>query len=418
MKASILSIGDELLIGQILNSNTQWISEKLTEVGVQVRRQLTVGDQENEIHAGLTHSLEGVQFLIIGGGLGPTHDDLTLSSLSTYFKTPQFYDEEWIKKVEEYFVSRKRVMSENNKKQAYLLTGAIRIDNDCGTAAGQHLQHNGVDIFVVPGVPHEMKSMMERYILPFIQSKTIPSGEKILKRTLLTTGLGESLLATRLQSFVEQIKKDPRFSLAFLPNNISVKLRLQMTSKNTSDTTDFKNACNQLIQLCGEDYYGDDPSTLEEMILKNLRSKNQTLALAESCTGGLLSHRLTQIPGSSETLRGCLVSYQEQIKTDELGISKEFLKKNGVVSEGTSRLMAEAIRKKWNTDYALSTTGYLGPQGGDAFATVGTVWMSVSGPKGTISRSFQYENHRERAKERASQSALDLLRRSLIDPGA
>jgi nicotinamide-nucleotide amidase len=410
MRASLLTIGDELLIGQILNSNTQWMSEQLTEIGVQVTQHLTVGDHEAEIVQALDYVLPKSDFLIIGGGLGPTHDDLTMAAISHYFDSPLQYDSEWVSKIEVFFKSRGRTMTENNKKQGFLLKDAIRIDNDCGTAAGQHFNIDETDIFVVPGVPHEMKSMMKRYVLPFIADKN-PS-EQILKRTLLVTGLGESLLATRAEAFVKKIQNRTDVTLAFLPSNTQVKLRLQMKSSDPTSQKEFESLVEELKTYCGKEFYGFDPNTIEEVTIQKLRDAGQTAALAESCTGGMVAHRLTQVSGSSEALMGSIVAYQDNVKTEELGISKEFLKTEGVVSKATAIAMAEAIRKKWKSTYGLSTTGYLGPSGGDEKSPVGTVWVALASEKGTEAHEYHFENHRERAKERAAQYAMDLLRRA------
>jgi nicotinamide-nucleotide amidase len=412
MRVSILTIGDELLIGQVLNSNVQWMSEKLTEIGCTVAKQMTVGDALSEIKAALDFLIPASDAIIIGGGLGPTHDDLTMEALSNYFSIPLEYDTEWISQVEAYFKARNRVMSENNKKQGYLLKTANRIDNDCGTAAGQHLEQPKLDLFVVPGVPHEMKSMMDRYILPALKRKTTRDGENILQQSLLTTGLGESLLAERIDAFVQKIKTIPTLTLAFLPSSVQVRLRLQMRAKTPVDRDLFESLTEELKELCGKDFFGMDPITLEEIVIQFLRSRKETLALAESCTGGFLSHRLTQVSGASEALRGTLVPYQTDLKESELGISQSSLKEKGVVSEFAAKAMAEAVRKKWNTTYGIATTGYLGPTGGDEFAKVGTVWIAVSSEFTTEARMFVFENNRERAKERAAQASFDLFRRT------
>ena len=410
---SLLTIGDELLIGQVLNSNVQWMSDQLTSLGAEVTAQLTVGDQESEIVQALNFLVPKSDFIVIGGGLGPTHDDLTMEVLSHYSKIPLIYDADWISRVEAFFKSRNRAMSENNKKQGYLLKTATRIDNDCGTAAGQHFVFDETEIFVVPGVPHEMKSMMNRYILPQLAKTIFPSGEKILKKTLLTTGAGESLLAERIDSFVQKVKNNPKFSLAFLPSTVEVRLRLQMNAACPQDEKLFGDWIQELKLACGKDFFGFDPMTLEERVLQLLMEKKQTLAIAESCTGGSIAHRLTQIPGSSQSLLGSLVCYQDSIKTSELEVSPELIASKGVVSTETASAMAEGIRKKWNADFGLSATGYLGPSGGDAFASVGAVCISLATRTQTETRSFQFENNRVRGKERATQAALDLLRRCL-----
>jgi nicotinamide-nucleotide amidase len=412
-RASLLTIGDELLIGQVLNSNSQWISDKLTEIGWEVATHLTVGDDENAIRDGLSFLLKKSDAIVIGGGLGPTHDDITLEVLSRFFKVPLEMDAEWLKVLEELFRSRNRQMTENNRKQALLLKGATRIDNDCGTAAGQYLEEGKTSVFVVPGVPHEMKSMMERFILPRLAGRSMTSGERILKATLLTTGVGESALASRLDPFVKKIQGIPGLSLAFLPSPVLVRLRLQMKSKSKEEEALFQALVSELKAGCGADFFGFDPETIEQGVIERMVRGNLSLAVAESCTGGLITHRLTGISGASKVLRGSLVPYQESLKSSELGIPGDLISSRGVVSEDTALAMAEGIRKKWNTDYGLATTGYLGPTGGDSRAAIGTVWVALSDSKGSIAREFRYENHRERSKERAAQSAIDLLRRNL-----
>ncbi len=415
MQCSLLTIGDELLIGQVLNSNVSWMSATLTDINCNIIHHLTVGDKKTEINRALDFLFEGSEMIIISGGLGPTHDDLTMEALSEHFSIPLLYDEEWVNKVEAYFKSRNRVMSPNNKKQGFLLKTANRIDNDCGTAAGQHFTVNSrgknVEIFVLPGVPYEMKSMMERYILPEVSKKTLGTGAKILKSTLLTTGIGESALAERCAPFVQKIKSFPTISLAFLPSPTQVRLRLQTTATSPDEITNFEALAKELQIYCGKDFYGIEPATLENMIIQHLKQNSKTLAIAESCTGGLITHLLTQIPGSSEALRGSIIPYQTELKYTELGISPELIKTHGVVSEKIASSMAEAVRKKWGTTYGISTTGYIGPTGGDEFAKLGTVWIAVSTPETTVTKSLYLENHRERNKERSAQAALDLLRR-------
>jgi nicotinamide-nucleotide amidase len=257
-------------------------------------------------------------------------------------------------------------------------------------------------------------NMMEHYILPTLQKKTKNDHEKILKKTLLTTGIGESALAERCDSFVQKVKTIPNLSLAFLPASTGVRLRLQMAAKNAKDEALFSTLVTELRDQCEKDFFGFDPTTLEEVIIDFLREQKSTLSVAESCTGGFASHRLTQVSGSSEVLRGSLVVYQTTLKELELGITHASIEKHGVVSEQVAKAMAEGIRKKWGTTYAISTTGYLGPTGGDVFASVGTVWIAVSSEHKTVAREFKFEANRERGKERATQAALDLFRRTFL----
>ena len=426
MNIALLTIGDELLIGQVLNSNAKWLSEKLTEYGVTVSHHLTVGDSFTAIHQALDF-LSSADAIIVGGGLGPTHDDLTMEALSRYFAIPLEYDAEWISKVEAYFKARNRPMAENNKKQGYLLKTATRIDNHWGTAAGQYFKittknhaNKKQEIFVVPGVPHELKGMAEEFIFPHLQKSA--GSSTILKQTLLVTGIGESALAQKCAPTVAKIKAlhssgEKNITLAFLPSSTEVRLRLQLLSSDKSNRAEdqklFDELKMQLIEQCGADFYGIEPMNIETLLIHKLKEQSKTLAIAESCTGGLISHRLTQVPGASSALKGSLIAYHEELKINDLGIPETFIQERGIVSEQVAKAMADAIRQKWNTNFGMATTGYLGPGGGDAHASIGTVCVAVSGENGTAAKTFTFENHRERNKERAAQAALDLLRRMI-----
>jgi nicotinamide-nucleotide amidase len=420
MKAALLTIGDELLIGQVLNSNVQWISERLIELGIKTEAHLTVGDEEPAIKQALNF-LSNHDVIIIGGGLGPTHDDITLEVLSQHYQLPLTTDDDWLKQVKDYFKARNRVMAENNKKQALLLKSAVRIDNDCGTAAGQYfqiknLQHKNTHLFVVPGVPHEMKSMMNRFILPKLTelASAVHSFKNILKETLVVTGIGESALALKCDPVVKKIQSTPNLSLAFLPSSIQVRLRLLMQAQTDSDISTFQQFVEELKKYCGDDYVGSEPTSLQDWIVKSLTDQQQTLSTAESCTGGLVSHFITQVAGSSAVFKGGIIPYQSILKEQELGISASSLEAQGIVSEATAIQMANASNVKFKTDYAIATTGYVGPTGGDAKAKLGTVVVAVAGPSETIAKTFYLENNRERNKERTAQAALDLLRRQIL----
>lgn len=412
MKVSLLTIGDELLIGQVLNSNAHWIGEQLVQQGIKLESQLTVGDDESSIIGALNFLKTQSDVILMGGGLGPTHDDITLEVVSKFVSDSLVEDREWLDRMRAYFESRNRVMTPNNHKQAMVLSRARRLDNDCGTAPGQQIHHQGTEIFIFPGVPHEMKSMFQREILPWIQSQR--KGGGIFQTTLLTTGIGESALAQKCEPFVQKVQKTSGVSLAFLPSQHGVRLRLMLQSSDAQAAQEFQKWVQELKSLCGDDAYGFEPDTLESKIIEQLAQKKCTLALAESCTGGLITHRLTQVPGASQVFRGGLIPYQEKLKTLELEIPPRTFQERGVVSETVAKAMAWSIQKKWDVDYALSTTGYLGPSGGDAFAPVGTVCMAIATRQGIIARTFLFEANRERAKERAAQTALDLLRRQLL----
>jgi nicotinamide-nucleotide amidase len=253
---------------------------------------------------------------------------------------------------------------------------------------------------------------MERFILPKLLGDPALGSTRILKETLLTSGVGESALAQRIQNEVEQIRRIPEMSLAFLPSNTGVRLRLQMHANGPADEARFRSELEALREACGKDTYGTEPGTLEEVVHRMLLERHQTLAIAESCTGGLVSQRITRIPGASKILRGSLIPYQTDLKTSELGIPTALFEQSGVVSEACAKAMAEKVRTKWKASWGLGITGYLGPEG-DAFAPGGTVWIAVAQEGQTLAREFHFENHRERAQERAAAYALDSLRRAL-----
>ncbi len=410
MKAAILTIGDELLIGQVLNSNVQWMSEKLANIGVRVVTHLTCPDFIPDILVAIDYC-KSADVLLVGGGLGPTHDDVTMEAIAKAAGVELIRDEEWLERVRAFFRERGREMSKNNEKQALLPQRAIRIDNDCGTAAGVKLKVGQQHWYVFPGVPHEMQSMFERVILPELRDE-LPG--TLLSRTLLTTGIGESALAQKLDPIVQRIQKTEDFMLAFLPSTMGVRLRLMQQASGIVDPKEFESLFAELMLACASYFYGVDDDTLEGIVIQTLKRKNQTIATCESCTGGLIAHRLTQIEGASSTFLGGFIPYQTEQKVSKLGITADFIQKHGVVSEAVAIAMAEKTRQDFKTDFAVSTTGYLGATGGTEQAPNGTAWIAVSGPKGTSAQVFTFEKNRKRGKDRAAQTALDAVRRALL----
>jgi nicotinamide-nucleotide amidase len=409
MKAAILTIGDELLIGQVLNSNVQWISEELANIGVRVITHVTCPDSIPDILRAIDYC-KNADVLLVGGGLGPTHDDVTMEAIAQAADVDLVRDEVWIERVRTFFRERGREMSKNNEKQALLPNHCTRIDNDCGTAAGAKVRIGKQLCYIFPGVPHEMQSMFDRVILPELKDE-VPGS--LLTRTLLTTGIGESALAQKLDPIVQRIQKLDDFMLAFLPSTTGVRLRLMHQSAGVPNTKVFESLFADLMLGCSSYFYGLDDETLEEVIVKTMTRKQKTIATCESCTGGLISHRITQVEGSSKVFKGALVPYQVELKTSELGISGQEIEEFGVVSETVARRMAEATRDRFKTDYAVATTGYLGATGGTEKAPNGSAWIAVSGPNGTTAHFHTFEKNRKRAKDRAAQAALDAVRRAL-----
>ncbi len=406
-------MGDELLIGQVLNSNAQWASQELAKIGITVVNHLTVSDDAQSISDGLDYLAARTDVVLIGGGLGPTHDDLTLEVLAKKMDMPLEFDADWMGKVEQFFAHRKRQMPANNRKQALLLKNAHRIDNDCGTAAGQDFTVGRVRYFVFPGVPSEMKSMMTRYILPKLREG---STQRIFQTTLITTGLGESALAQKIDGFVQKIKSIPQSKLAFLPAATQVRLRLQWTGTD-QDSENFAQLVRELELACGVDLVCTEPETLESVLIQQLRSQGASVAVAESCTGGLIGHRLTQVSGSSDVFLGGEIVYSTESKIRKLGLSRDFIAENDVVSEAVATRLADAVQARWGATYGIGITGALGPTAGDSSKEVGTVCFAVSSVDGVYAKTLHLGTDRALSKDRASTAALDLLRRcSILKP--
>lgn len=410
MNAAILTVGDELLIGQVLNSNVQWMSEKLANIGIRVVTHLTCPDTIPDILRAIDYC-KTADVLLVGGGLGPTHDDVTMEAIAKAANVELIHDEEWLERVRAFFRERGREMSKNNEKQALLPQRAARIDNDCGTAAGARLKVGQQIWYVFPGVPHEMQSMFERVILPELKDE-LPGS--LLSRTLLTTGIGESALAQKLDPIVQRIQKTEDFMLAFLPSTMGVRLRLMQQSTGNLDSKAFEALFAELMLACASYFYGVDNDTLEGIVIQNLKRKKQTIATCESCTGGLIAHRLTQVDGASAAFLGGIIPYQVEQKVTKLGIPLELIQKNGVVSEAVAIAMAEKTRLLFDADLAVATTGYIGATGGDEHAPNGTVWVAVASQSGTNAQVHMFEKNRARSKDRAAQTALDAIRKALL----
>lgn len=413
MRAAILTIGDELLVGQVLNSNVQWMSDQLAQVGATARTHLTVGDEVPVIRDAVRTLAFEHDIILVGGGLGPTHDDVTVEAIAGVLGRSLRFDEEWYHQVRIFFEKRGRSMPLNNQKQCWIPEGAERLDNEVGTAPGLWIEWENRVIAVFPGVPHEMKFLFQKYFLPRLAARS--SGSRVLQRTFLTTGVGESALADRLQSVQPLLKKD--LKLAFLPSLYGVRLRVTAYAQWDTEKRlreEMQALTDQLVPLLGKDFYGEGDQSLEAVVGDQLLALGQTLAVAESCTGGMVLHRLTQVAGSSRYVLGGVVAYQNEVKVRELGVEAEIIAQQTAVCESVARQMAQGVRKRYGASIGLATTGILGPGGGSKDQPVGLVYLGISSEKGTDFRKLIFENDRIRNKERATQSALDFLRRSLI----
>lgn len=411
--AEVLSIGDELLIGQTVNTNAAWIGEQLSLIGIRPVRTRVIGDDRQAILEALATSVADA--VLITGGLGPTKDDITKHTLCTYFGTHLERRSDVEERIVGLFLSMGRRLEdiqEVNRAQADLPKGCTVLPNTRGTASGMWFERDGRVFLSMPGVPYEMKGILMDNGLRMLQERFAPPA--IVHRTVLTAGLGESLLAQRIEAW-EGSLGPLGIKLAYLPSPGVVKLRLSTYANQdageASGRVDRK--AEELYGLIPELIFGEGDASLERSVGAMLRAKGQTLALAESCTGGYLSHLITSIPGSSAYFIGGVVSYANAVKMEELGIPSRMLELNGAVSRPVAEQMAMGVREALKSDWALATTGIAGPDGGTPEKPVGTVWIAVAGPNGVESKLGSFPGSRELVIERASRSALNLLRRCL-----
>ncbi|MBI4417267.1 MAG: competence/damage-inducible protein A [Ignavibacteriales bacterium] len=413
MNAEIISIGDELLIGQVINSNQAVIAEKLASVGIRVARMSTVGDSVPEILTTLAEAWKRAQVLIITGGLGPTHDDLTREAVCQFFQSDLVLNPEALEHIRTLFASRGLPVTKNNEDQAYVPRGCSVIQNLHGTAPGYFFQRDDRSMAVLPGVPYEMKEMMETFVIPHFSRKG--TGMVIRSKTLRTTGIAESLLAQQIGDISVLFEKDSGVTLAFLPSPTGVRLRISAGAPSLREAERRIAYVEQKIRQKVQKYiYGENNEELEEVVGRILASRQMTIAVAESCTGGILTDRITNISGSSRYFERGFIVYSNESKSTELGVPAEVIVAHGAVSKEVCEAMARGAREKAHTDIGISTTGIAGPTGGTEEKPVGLVWIGYSDKGKTLALRFNFGNDRRRFKERASQAALELVRRMLL----
>jgi len=408
--AELLTIGDEILYGQIVDTNSQWMSAELSHAGIRVIRKTSVGDQENEILIAFAEAEKRADIVLITGGLGPTSDDLTKPCLANYFDCEIKMHPEALEEVTEFFKSRGRELTEINRQQAALPVCCEKISNKMGTAPGMWFQRNGKVFVSMPGVPHEMKRMMTDIIIPKLKKTfTVPV---IHHRVIRTAGIGESFLAEKIAAWEKALPTHVK--LAYLPGLSEVKLRL--TSIGQSEEALAKEAdmlVDNLLPLVGEYVYGYGEDPLEVVIGNTLRKKKLTLSIAESCTGGYLSHLITSVPGSSDYFLGSIIPYAYDIKMRQLGVRPETLEQFGAVSEPTIREMANLVRAKFSTDIGVATSGIAGPGGATPDKAVGTIWIAYSDKHQTVARKLQLTKDRLINIKMTSAIVMNLIRVSL-----
>lgn len=412
MLAEIITIGDEILIGQIVDTNSAWMGEQLNLTGIKVHQITSVSDNAEHIIKALDEAKSRVDIILITGGLGPTKDDLTKHTLVSYFNTKLRFDEDVFQHVKALFARFGREVTGVNRMQAEVPESCTVIHNANGTAPGMWFEENEKVFVSMPGVPYEMKKMMSAEILPRLKKKySLPT---IVHRTVLTQGIGESFLSEIIAEW-ENSLAEKNIKLAYLPAPGMVRLRLSALGKDeTALRKSVEDKVHELEKLISQHIYGYEKDTLEQIVGRLLKEKKQTLSLAESCSGGLIAHMITSVPGSSFYFFGGVVSYSNESKTNQLGVKKETLENHGAVSEETIIEMAIGAKQKFNTDWAVATSGIAGPDGGSAEKPVGTVWIAVAGPDGVKAKKFQFGGDRERNISVTAITALNMLRKQLL----
>jgi nicotinamide-nucleotide amidase len=408
--AELITIGDELLIGQVVNTNASWMGQRLNEAGYAVRQITSVSDNEADIIKALDDAQKRASIILITGGLGPTKDDLTKYVLCKYFNTELVFDQKAYNDIENIFRQRGREVTPTNRRQAELPAACTPIYNKKGTAPGMWFTNGETVMVSMPGVPFEMKAMMTDFVLPKL--KTVFPATKIIHKTILTQGIGESGLSDMIAEWENQLPS--HLKLAYLPAAGMVRLRLTGMGNHIELEDEMNQLINRLKKIIDPYIYGYDDETMAEVVGRLLNQGGLTVATAESCTGGYVAHLITSVPGSSAYFIGSVISYSNKIKESELGISDALLEAKGAVSEEVAIKMAEAIHHKYNTSYGIATTGIAGPSGGSDEKPVGTVWIAISGGGKTIAKKFLLGTDRQRIIQVAGDTALNLLRKRIV----
>ena len=409
VKAKLISIGDELLIGQVVNTNAAWLGNILTNNGIEVISTLTIGDGEKDILEALD-ACSDVDIIVMTGGLGPTADDITKPTLCKYFGTDLEFCQDAYDNVMSIFKLRGYQMTERNRGQAYIPKSCKYIPNRYGTAPCMWFE-KGKSVYIsMPGVPFEMKNVFEQEILPKLLKhfKVTP----YISKVVMTTGVGESFLADAIKDWEDAL---PGFlSLAYLPQYGMVRLRLdgRHPDRDFLQKT-IDNDIDKLSKIIGDYIFGYDEKPIAEAVLDKLKAAGKTLASAESCTGGTIAKMITAIPGSSEVFKGTVVSYATSVKEEVLGVNHEDVEKYTVVSQQVAEQMATGVRTLLKTDYAVATTGVAGPGGATDDNPVGTVWIAVAGPQGVVSKRYNFGKDRGNNIERAAITALEMVRKNI-----
>ena len=408
MKTEIITVGDEILIGQIIDTNSAWLGQQLNLRGIEVYQVTSVHDHHDHIMKAMANAENNADLVLVTGGLGPTKDDITKKTLCEYFATELVFHPEVFAHVEQLLSARNVSINQLNRDQAMLPASCTVLHNSAGTAAGMWFERNNTIFVSMPGVPFEMEAIMTEEVFPRLARLEIV--ESIVHKTVLTFGLPESMLAEKIEKWEDAL---PEFiKLAYLPSAMMVRLRLSAYGYDKSLLElEINKQLKELQNIIPEHIFGFDDENMAMAVGRMLMEQSKTLAVAESCTGGYIAHSITSNPGSSAYFKGGVVAYSNEIKNRMLNVPEKMIVEHGAVSQEVAEAMAVGARKALNADYAISTTGIAGPDGGTDEKPVGTVWIGVAGPSGVISKKYIFKHNRERNIIRSAQTALNLLRK-------
>jgi len=409
MKTEIITIGDELLIGQTINTNAAWLGQELSLIGIKVNHSSTISDEKTIIYNALSEAEKRSNLIIITGGLGPTKDDITKAILCDFFNTELVLNHEVLEDIKAFFTTRNVPFLEVNKLQAMLPKSCVVIRNKVGTASGMWFEKNEKIFISMPGVPYEMKHLMKSELLTKIKNHF--SSKELYHRTIITHGKGESYLAEKVSDWENELR-NIGLDLAYLPSPGIVRMRI--SSKN-NETELVNQKVEELYSLIPDYIFGENEDTMALILGKILLEKNKTISLAESCTGGYTSHLITEIPGCSKYFEGSIICYSYDIKEKELNIPHDLLVNKGAVSQEITEILSLEVQKKYKTDCSIAISGIAGPDGGTDEKPVGTVWITVRDGEKVVSKKFNFGSNRERNIKQSAISALNLLRLLLIN---
>lgn len=412
MKSEIITIGDEILIGQIVDTNSAWMAQQLNSIGVSVSQITSISDEKNHILKTLQDAESRADIILVTGGLGPTKDDITKNTVCEYFGSKLVLHEKSLLNIKTFLEKRGvNTIINNNRNQALVPDNCCVLENYIGTAPGMWLEKNNKVFIFMPGVPFEMQFLVTNEVLPRLKSKfKLP---EIVHKTIHVYGIPEAYLAEKISDWESALNQN--IKLAYLPSPGLIRLRFSITGNNKPELLkQIDSEITKLKQLIPDNIISTDEKKIEEVIADLLKSKNATLSTAESCTGGAIAQAITSVSGSSAYYKGSIISYSNDVKINELGVLLSDLERYGAVSKEVVEQMAVRVRLKINTDYSIAVSGIAGPSGGTAGKPVGTIWIAVASAHKVISKKFQFGDNRIRNIERAKNTALDMLRKFLI----